>query len=108
MILTDSMVALGVMGKGRISSTPLLRLARQAMIYIMMYGLVPLYRYIPSELNPADGPSRGLHVGAAPETQAAHADRMKDAEMLPPRAATPDEVVALWRQGRDAAGFAGG
>ena len=75
LIMVDSLVALGALAKGRSSSRPLLRLCRQAAAVVLTYGMMPLYRYIASEVNPADGPSRGLGVGAAPETKEAHKDR---------------------------------
>jgi hypothetical protein len=107
LILVDSMVALGSLAKGRSSSPPLLRLCRQAAAVIMAMDIRPMLRYIPSEVNPADGPSRGLPVGAAPETVLAHADRNVDAGIP---AATPSEAasLSLLRLGRSCAGFAGG
>ena len=75
LVFTDSLVALGAASKGRSSSPPLLRLCRQLAAVCLTYGIIFRYRYIASEVNPSDGPSRGLPVGAAPETKAAHSDR---------------------------------
>ena len=36
----------------------------------------PAVLYIPSEFNSADGPSRGLPVGTAPETSHAHSQQL--------------------------------
>ena len=68
-------MALGALAKGRSSSRPLLRLGRQAAAVVLTFGMMPLYRYIASEVNPVDSPSRGLGAGAAPETKEAHKDR---------------------------------
>ena len=113
LIFVDSMVGLGALSKGRSSSTPLLRLCRQAAACCLAFGLIPMYRYIASEHNPADGPSRGLRVGAAPETVEAHRDR--DPRNLAPAAEEPlpevtSEAIAreLWKKGRLCSGFAGG
>ena len=102
------MVALGALCKGRSSAPPLLRLCRQAAAIIMAMDIRPLLRYIASEVNPADGPSRGLGVGAAPETVKAHADRAvpASASMAPPVLLTASEDLLCL--GRSCAGFAGG
>ena len=73
---TDNMAVLGVLGKGRSSCPPLLRQARKAAAVTLAFGVRVLWRYIPSEYNPSDGPSRGQAVGAAPATVAEHAQRM--------------------------------
>ena len=102
LIFIDSMVGLGALAKGRSSSPPLLRLCRQMAAVALAYEMIVMYRYIPSELNPADGPSRDEDVGAADETKLAHADRAA------PVVGSPDDLVRLWKMGRDAPGFAGG
>ena len=104
LVLLDSMVALGAGSKGRSSARPLLRLCRQMAPAQVILGIRLLLRYIPSELNPADGPSRGTSVGAAPETKVHHADRLK--ESLPTLSAS--SALRLLRLGRGEAGFAGG
>ena len=76
LILIDSMAALGVVSKGRSSCSALLRLSRQICAVALAFSIYPVVRYIPSEVNPADGPSRGVGVGAADETRKAHADRL--------------------------------
>ena len=72
LVRTDSMVSLGSMAKGRSSATALLRVCRASAAVQLAMGLRLYLRYVPSELNLADGPSRGLHVGVAPETKEAH------------------------------------
>ena len=72
---TDSMVVLGALGKGRSSSPPLLRLCRRAAAMRLILGIRIFLRYVASEVNVADWPSRGGPVGVAPKTKAAHADR---------------------------------
>ena len=66
LIFTDSLVTLGVLTKGRSSSWPLLRLAREACAYQLILGIRPYWRYIETSRNIADGPSRGYPVGHAP------------------------------------------
>ena len=118
-MLLDSMAALGVISKGRSSSPPLLRLARQLAAYCISFGFLLYPRYIPSEINPADGPSRGQAVGAADETRAAHADRLgqtlarareqetaRDRDV--PEIAPATEVARHLAGARACAGFAGG
>ena len=105
---------MGVISKGRSSSPPLLRLARQAAAISLVSGIFPtMVRYIPSEVNPADGPSRGLAVGAAPETLAAHSDRLgrslQEAMALGRDAPLVDTSVALLlASARACSGYAGG
>ena len=72
---TDNQAVLGVLGKGRSSAPALLRLARIAASLALGLEIRVLWRYIRSEVNPADGPSRALPVGPAPATIAEHAAR---------------------------------
>ena len=110
LVLIDSMVALGALAKGRSSSPPLLRLCRQQAVLCMAFGLRPLYRYVPSEWNPADGPSRGGPVGVAEETSAAHADRAPATQTLtdPLPDISTGISARLLQLGRSVDGFAGG
>ena len=64
--ITDSLVTLGVLTKGRSASWPLLRLARQAAAIQLVLGIRPYWRYIETGRNHADGPSRGFPIGHAP------------------------------------------
>ena len=66
LMITDSLVSLGVLAKGRTSSWPLLRLARQGAALTMAFGFRVYYRYVESKRNHADGPSRGFPLGVAP------------------------------------------
>ena len=117
LIMVDSMAALGIISKGRSSSPVLLRLSRQLAAVSLAFGLLLFVRYIPLQANPSDGPSRGQGVGAAPETQAVHADRLHEGlrtkvEWLPlvaaGAAAPPQEVADLLSRARVCAGSAGG
>ena len=65
-MITDSLVSLGVLAKGRTSSWPLLRLARQGAALTMAFGFRVYYRYVESKRNYADGPSQGFPLGVAP------------------------------------------
>ena len=68
LIFTDSLVSLGALQKGRSSAKDVLHLCRVAGIIQMVCRIRGYYRWVPSELNLADGPSRGLPIGAAEET----------------------------------------
>ena len=72
LVLTDSMVSLGSLAKGRSSADALLRVCRASAAVQLAVGIRLYLRYVPSEQNQADGPSRGLPVGVAPGTREAH------------------------------------
>ncbi len=74
-VLTDSMAALGAATKGRSSSFPLLRQCRTLCALGLGLQIHIRCRYIESERNMSDGPSRGLAIGAADETVVVHALR---------------------------------
>ena len=105
-------VPLGALAKGRSSSPALLRLCRQAAAISLGFGMRLYLRYVPSEWNIADGPSRGLGVGAAEETQHAHADRArarKTPEAKPlPQLSDARLLAELLKMGRSGRGAAGG
>ena len=71
-IMTDSVVSMGVLQKGRSSASSLLWLARVACGISLALGIRGYYRWVPSQWNMADGPSRGVSIGAAEETKDAH------------------------------------
>lgn len=58
LILSDSQVAVGALSKGRSSSPVLLRRIRPLSALLLASGLQIFLRWIPSQSNPADGPSR--------------------------------------------------
>lgn len=58
LVLSDSQVAVGALSKGRSSSHKLLRRIRPLSALLLGSGLQLHLRWIPSESNPADGPSR--------------------------------------------------
>ena len=60
LLFTDSLVVLGVLTKGRSSSWPLLRLARQAAPIAAVLQVRPIWRHVETTRNHADGPSRGF------------------------------------------------
>ena len=72
LVLTDSMVSLGSLAKGRSSADALLRVCRASAAVQLAVGIRLYLRYVPSERNQADGPSRGLPVGVAADTKEAH------------------------------------
>jgi hypothetical protein len=60
LLLTDSTAVLGALLKGRTSSRTLLARTRQVAAVTLAAGVRLSVRWVPSEANPADGPSRGL------------------------------------------------
>lgn len=58
LVLSDSQVAVGALSKGRSSSHNLLRRIRPLSALLLGSGLQLHLRWIPSDYNPADGPSR--------------------------------------------------
>ena len=60
LLLSDSMVSIGALAKGRSSSRPILRLCRRALAVVVAARLRVACRYVPTWLNAADGPSRGI------------------------------------------------
>lgn len=60
LLLGDSMVAIGALTKGRSSSFSILRLLRRFAALSLASGLLVTFRYIPTDVNPADGPSRSF------------------------------------------------
>jgi hypothetical protein len=59
-VWSDSKVLIGAVNKGRSSSPQLLRRLRSVSALCLATGMRLVLRWIPSELNPADGPSRIL------------------------------------------------
>ena len=70
LIAVDSLVTLGVLARGRSSSPALLRLARQAAVVQLVAGIKPVWRWVASHHNFADGPSRREAIGLAKDTAA--------------------------------------
>ena len=60
LVFTDSTVAALAISKGRSSSFQILRRLRYLSSLILASGLQLFCRWLPSELNPADGPSRAF------------------------------------------------
>ena len=59
LVLTDSMSAILAFSKGRSSSGAMNRVCRQLSALLFATGMRFAVRWVPSELNPADAPSRG-------------------------------------------------
>ena len=72
LVFSDSLVSMGVLAKGRSSASGLLHLARQAAAIVLVCGIKLHLRWVASEDNVADGPSRGLTIGAAETTKDEH------------------------------------
>ena len=75
LIFTDSLVALGCLSKGRSSAPSLLSVCRIVAAGCLVLRLRLYLRWVPSELNYADWPSRGGPVGVEPKTAKAHTVR---------------------------------
>ncbi len=67
LIFSDSAVTIGALMKGRSSSWGLLRQCRKAAHFCLGLGLQLWLRYVPSQRNNEDGPSRGFGIGVAPK-----------------------------------------
>ena len=59
LMLTDSQVTQGAFCKGRSSSLPLLFACRKLASAVLGLRMRMMFRYVPTDRNPADGPSRG-------------------------------------------------
>ena len=60
LLFTDSSVALSALTKGRSASFALLRCVRRCSALLLATGVRPLYRFVESEGNPSDAPSRAV------------------------------------------------
>ncbi len=58
LLWSDSLVVTFAARKGRSSSFPLLRRLRASAALLMATGMAPVVNWVPTEHNPADGPSR--------------------------------------------------
>ena len=75
LLFTDSMVTMGALMKGRSSARALLRQCRVSAVIQMMCRIRLYLRWVPSEKNYADGPSRAGPVGVDEDTEKAHTAR---------------------------------
>jgi len=75
LVFTDSLVTLGIFEKGRSSAPVFLHLCRRAVAVVVSSRMLVYWRYVPSELNYSDGPSKGEPPGVAKDTAAAHKER---------------------------------
>ena len=66
--LVDSQVAIGIFTKKRSSSRVLQRVIRRANALALAAHLHPVFIYVRSEVNPADAPSRKLHIARHAES----------------------------------------
>jgi hypothetical protein len=62
LLLTDSSTAYGALSKGRSSAYSILRSCRSIAALSLAAGLYLNLKWVPSALNPADGPSRVTHL----------------------------------------------
>ena len=72
LLCTDSLVALSVLSKGRSSSHAILRRVRAVAALVLATRMRPIYRYISTERNPADKPSRALCAPGSRIDSASH------------------------------------
>jgi hypothetical protein len=75
LVFSDSTSALGALAKGRSSAPAMIRISRQLASISLGLGIRLFGRYVRSEENWSDGPSRGLGIGVADGTATAHSDR---------------------------------
>ena len=65
LMLSDSLVVVGAVSKGRSSSWRVNSYCRRIAAHLMFWGPRLYLRYINTRVNPADGPSRGGRIGVA-------------------------------------------
>ena len=97
LVMVDSLVTLGCVRKMRSGSQALQRQVLVVAALALATGIRMQLRWMPSAWNPADGPSRGLGVGPAPETVQKHRDDLVEsleASGSPPRR-PPHGLAAL-------------
>ena len=93
----DSKVALGVVHKGRSSSASLNALARQLAVSGFLTDCLLLAAYMPTDSNPADGPSRGLPLSGISSRDSSPGDFFRQDYLAavsaafdgPPRSSSP-------------------
>ena len=93
LVIGDSQVTIGVLAKGRSSSWGLLRQCRKLAALHLGLGITLVMRYIPTDRNLADGPSRGWRIGVAPKTS--EIVRIPDAIPDAPAGASAEDVATL-------------
>ncbi|CAK0897173.1 unnamed protein product [Prorocentrum cordatum] len=69
LVLCDSMVTVGAVRKMRSSSRPLMTQLKKIGAITLATGIRLTLRWIPTDMNPADGPSRGEEIGSAEITK---------------------------------------
>ena len=79
LFLTDSITAACSLDKGRGSSFKMRRVTQQIGAMFLASGSTGHYRWIPSEWNPADGPSRGSKFPSIPKPFPANGDSSSSA-----------------------------
>ena len=93
LVIGDSQVTIGVLAKGRSSSWGLLRQCRKLAALHLGLGITLVMRYIPTDRNLADGPSRGWRIGVAPKSS--EIVPVPDAAPLLPAGASTEDAAAL-------------
>ncbi len=76
LLFTDSQVSLGVLTKGRTSAHTLLSVHKTIAALCLAAGLALVPTFVPTHLNPADGPSR-FH-GPGPPASDSHSSNKSD------------------------------
>ena len=89
LFLTDSITAACSLDKGRGSSFKMRRVTQQIGALWLASGSCGHYRWLPSEWNPADGPSRGSRYPSVPVQYPA------DGHLPPAASVSPTECKAL-------------
>lgn len=97
MVITDSLVSLGAVCKGRSSVYALNRLLRQLGAICLLHQIKVYARFANSEDNNADGPSRGFSIGQAPKGLAAAEAKERIRKHLTKKAMTMRRMFARIR-----------
>lgn len=61
LLLSDSFVTLGTLATGRSSTSVMIRYARHIGAVLLAHGIDLLLGHVPTDANPADGPSRAIY-----------------------------------------------
>jgi hypothetical protein len=109
LVMSDSAVTIGAFTRGRSSSPGLLRQCRRLAGLVLGLGMAVTFRYVRTDKNNADGPSRGFGVGVAPKQKGPQLPRSLFKEPPPeeqkPQTLPEESSAQQDNYGRQWAGF---